>query len=815
MGAFVRRMSRAVVAGVLATLLVSCGSGGNDPPAPVAEASATIDATGGTVSGPDGIVVKIPAGALTEPTVIRIARTATGSPAAPPDDHTIGEKVYEITPHDLVFLYPATIEMPWTPGTTQQLPFKASPLDVWLPVDATIDGGTASWLTNSFSWFMVGVCAPRTDDPYSCVAPSVRTSVVSSVAGAITQRHSGPESIAWTVTKATTLDITLAYSAAADCGDAKLAVTRRANGGRVAATLIDTAVSLSTDPENAKRRSGSRLWQLTTSEADNGLSAYDVRFSCQRPGRNHRASAGGMLMFYGDSIAPQPAEAPAFVSQPQDVTVTVGSTATFSVTASGVPAPALQWQVSSDAGGNWTNISGATTASHTTPATSSDDSGKRFRVVATNASGSANSNAAMLTVNASTATTWSAVSTLADNWIQEESIDVGTDRDGDGFAVWVGMEATGKRNVYASARPTGGSWSMPTVVHADSLADAAETRLAVSANGSAVAIWRSLGATETQLMGARNSSGGWASATRIDQGTGTVIGGQRVAIDGAGRAAAVWWQTWDYVVRLSVDSLSGWSAPIDIATAGILPDPAVAVDSQGHGFAAWRDATGVWVRAIDLGAANPVVGASVQLATVPGSSRLRMTMSPNGHALLTWLESGGATLRAARFVPGASAGTGSWSSPETAAAGVKLQMSQSVAVDDSGNGFIVWREDGASYPRPIVASVHYGTSSGWSAVTQLSEPNSSAWWSDVAMNAAGRGAVIWGVESPTWKHEVWTRVYENGAWGSPTRVQQPKDQFSVDDAGAISVADNTTQDIAAAWFASATSNWGVFAVTSP
>lgn len=520
-------------------------------------------------------------------------------------------------------------------------------------------------------------------------------------------------------------------------------------------------------------------------------------------------------MFYGSNIAPQPAEAPAFVSDPQDVTVTVGSTATFSVTASGVPTPTLQWQMSSDAGANWTNISGATNASYTTPTTIAGDSGKLFRVVATNASGSVNSNAATLTVNASPSTTWSAVSTLADNWIQAESIDVGSDHGGDALAVWVGMEATGKTKVYASARPTGGSWSMPTVVHADSLAAAAETRLAVSANGSAVAIWRSLGATETQLMGARNSSGGWASATRIDQGTGTVIGGQRVAIDGAGRAAAVWWQTWDYVVRLSVDSLSGWSAPIDIATAGSLPDPAVAVDSQGRGFAAWRDATGVWVRAIDLGAANPVVGDSVQLATVPGSSRLRMAMSPNGHALLTWLESGGATLRAARFVPGASAGTGSWSSPETAAAGVKLQLSQSVAVDDSGNGFIVWRDDGSGYPKAVVASVRHDASSGWSAVTQLSEPNSLAWWSDVALNAAGRGAVIWGVESPTWKHEVWTRVYENGAWGSPTRVQQPKNQFSVDDAGAISVADNTTQDIAAAWFASATSNWGVFAVTSP
>ncbi|WP_161554236.1 RCC1 domain-containing protein [Stenotrophobium rhamnosiphilum] len=93
--------------------------------------------------------------------------------------------------------------------------------------------------------------------------------------------------------------------------------------------------------------------------------------------------------------------APVFTTQPQDASVTAGSSAHFSVVASGVPTPTFQWQVSSDNGTNWINITGATSASYTTPATAAGDNGKRFRAVASNSSASVNSNAALLTVSVS------------------------------------------------------------------------------------------------------------------------------------------------------------------------------------------------------------------------------------------------------------------------------------------------------------------------------------------------------------------------------------------------------------------------------
>ena len=67
--------------------------------------------------------------------------------------------------------------------------------------------------------------------------------------------------------------------------------------------------------------------------------------------------------------------------------------ATFSVTAAGTAPLSYQWQK------NKANISGATAASYTTPATTSGDNGAKFDVVVSNSAGSMTSGTAMLTVN--------------------------------------------------------------------------------------------------------------------------------------------------------------------------------------------------------------------------------------------------------------------------------------------------------------------------------------------------------------------------------------------------------------------------------
>jgi hypothetical protein len=88
------------------------------------------------------------------------------------------------------------------------------------------------------------------------------------------------------------------------------------------------------------------------------------------------------------------AVAPTITTQPASQTVTIGQTATFSVTATGTAPLTYQWQKNS------ANISGATAASYATPATATADNGAKFDVVVSNAAGSITSAMATLAVNA-------------------------------------------------------------------------------------------------------------------------------------------------------------------------------------------------------------------------------------------------------------------------------------------------------------------------------------------------------------------------------------------------------------------------------
>jgi hypothetical protein len=90
--------------------------------------------------------------------------------------------------------------------------------------------------------------------------------------------------------------------------------------------------------------------------------------------------------------------APTITTQPTNQSVAAGQTASFTAAASGTPAPTVQWQVSTNGGSTWSNISGATTATYGFT-TSLSDSGHLFHAVFTNASGSATTNSATLTVS--------------------------------------------------------------------------------------------------------------------------------------------------------------------------------------------------------------------------------------------------------------------------------------------------------------------------------------------------------------------------------------------------------------------------------
>ena len=93
---------------------------------------------------------------------------------------------------------------------------------------------------------------------------------------------------------------------------------------------------------------------------------------------------------------------PEITTNPQSQCVTAGQNANFTAAASGTPTPSIQWQVSTDGGASWSNISGANTATLTLTNVTVGMNNNRYRAVATHTVGSqlvtTTSNAATLTV---------------------------------------------------------------------------------------------------------------------------------------------------------------------------------------------------------------------------------------------------------------------------------------------------------------------------------------------------------------------------------------------------------------------------------
>jgi alpha-tubulin suppressor-like RCC1 family protein len=93
-------------------------------------------------------------------------------------------------------------------------------------------------------------------------------------------------------------------------------------------------------------------------------------------------------------------KAPSVTKQPASLTVDAGQGATFEATASGFPAPTVQWEVSTDGGGTWSAVAGATATQLTIASTVTSEDGNEYRAAFTNAAGSVTSTTATLTVHA-------------------------------------------------------------------------------------------------------------------------------------------------------------------------------------------------------------------------------------------------------------------------------------------------------------------------------------------------------------------------------------------------------------------------------
>jgi len=142
-----------------------------------------------------------------------------------------------------------------------------------------------------------------------------------------------------------------------------------------------------------------------TPVGDNGLNGY--KFRCEVKNSNGTVTSNAATLIV---IA-----RPGFTTHPSNQSVDVGKTTTFTIVSYtdplgypvGYPTPTYQWQVSTNNGSSWSNVSnsgaysGATTNKLTITNVTSSLNNYQYRCVATNPAGSTESNTARLTVKSS------------------------------------------------------------------------------------------------------------------------------------------------------------------------------------------------------------------------------------------------------------------------------------------------------------------------------------------------------------------------------------------------------------------------------
>ena len=124
-------------------------------------------------------------------------------------------------------------------------------------------------------------------------------------------------------------------------------------------------------------------------QADNGA-RYTVQVT---NAAGNVTSAAAVLTVSAPVLA-----APAITLQPLDVAAQAGNTVSFSVVATGTPAPSYQWRR------NGAPIAGATSATYTTPSLALADNGASYSVVVSNSQGTVTSRSAALVVTAASDT---------------------------------------------------------------------------------------------------------------------------------------------------------------------------------------------------------------------------------------------------------------------------------------------------------------------------------------------------------------------------------------------------------------------------
>lgn len=227
--------------------------------------------------------------------------------------------------------------------------------------------------------------------------------------------------------------------------------------------------------------------------------------------------------------------------------------------------------------------------------------------------------------------TWSAP--VAISTVRATQLDVAMDRTGAAYVAWL-QKSSGYTRVRAARGSVNGLWGTVTAI-SPSDRSAADVAVAVDAQGSGMAVWSvPSGSIQIVQEAHRPSGGSWTTPVRVSD-TSTSATVPDVALTPNGSAVAVWQARPSSGLRRVITarrpSGGSWGGRQTLSTAGVLPK--IGMDATGDATATWADDSDFdWPGGLTA-ADRPVNGQwSAPVSTPWGSTtgRQRLAVGANG-----------------------------------------------------------------------------------------------------------------------------------------------------------------------------------------
>jgi len=279
--------------------------------------------------------------------------------------------------------------------------------------------------------------------------------------------------------------------------------------------------------------------------------------------------------------------------------------------------------------------------------------------------------------------------------------DIGTDASGNAVAIWTQDDGAGENTVFSAYYSADtASWSAAEEIATDAGWSENAPRVAMSANGTAVAVWTQSLTDVTSTVANVFDGSSWGNAQAIEDSsdTMTTYSTPQVAMDANGNAVATWQGAvadddgFIYVNRY--DATTGWGTHSLVGGESESFNPVAVFLSGGESLLSWNQFGAfnlVYSSMANAGEntwSTPAAIGDTTIITYPAN--LQLAADAQGNAMAAYLRNGD-QVTATRYL----AGSG-WQTTETLVGSTPVPFGEegvALALDDAGNGLIAFGSD--------------------------------------------------------------------------------------------------------------------------